>query len=642
MLLRRLTLGRSRHAFLAAVLVLMPRESLCQPETVPLSVGGWIDGYFLTPDGELGLHTLTLSSEGSSPDGIALHPLWAGYRVRLNFTPNEAVHTIMVTGTESGEVLAERRFDRPRNWPGLLLLCPGDGGFCHVCHGLSYRVEVAYADGRTATATASVRDARLLPVPELKIDWIDLVRIKEVRRWLREAGDNLLPGLRADDVPFVLEGEDGQVVLVGWPSAPEGFRRYEGPTPLDEPIYVGALGDQELIEIEDAVGYAGKVRGTLAVRLPRNPDWGSAFTARGRATGGQRAETILHEVCHVNWYPRVRAATTGRFGVPPLEARALEETARRLLSEADARADGYPRVHQYLALMEERDRLMAGIPGARDQWRREETSEAYAYYVSWLARAALDEAIDSSPLVDLRSPWPLVPLARMERAVTEALRDRYPDWGGALNWWVVAHAEYHGFREIAMLYQMDPVAVRRAWSRGTDVRDALAAASGYADLSPDLKRRVLYAAKQGTGYRERLAAYEDESAQGTSAILARFARPTGPGPSPVLLRGRGTISPDVPRPHASGPQFLEVFGLGIGEVFHLELKRPAVVRAAVAEGGWCLEVQTLLEEVSVLREHVNGAPLEVDREEMRLYAASARVTDDGGVLVVTLGSGDGE
>ncbi len=627
---------------LAAALLLLPaRALLAQTEPVPLSVGGWIDGYFLTPDGELGLHTLTLSSQATSPDAPALHPLWAGYRVRLNFIPNEAVRAIRVTGTDSGEVLAERQFDRPRNWPGLLLLCPDDDGFCHVRHGLSYRVEVTYADGRTATATASVNDARLLPVPDLKIDWIDLVRIKEVRRWLREAGDNVLPGLRADDVPFVLEGEDEQVALVGWPSVPEGFRRYEGPTPLDEPIYVGALGDEELIEIEDAAGYAGKVRGTLAVRLPRNPDWGAAFTARGQTPSRQRAETILHEVCHVNWYPRSRASSTGRFGVPPLEARVLEEIARRLLAEADARADGYPRVHQYLALMEERDRLMAAIAGARDQWRREETSEAYAYYVSWQARAALDEVVRNSPLVGLRSPWPHVALGRMERAVTEALRDRYPEWGGALNWWVVAHSEYHGFREIAMLYQMDPAALRRAWSSGTHVRDALAAASAYADLSPDLKRRVLYAATEGTGYRERLASYRDESARGISAILARFARPQGPGPAPVLLRGRGTISPGAPHPHASEPQFLEVFGLGIRDVFGLELVRPAVVRAAVAKGGWCMEVRTLLEEVSGLQEHVEGAPLEVDGEEMRLYAASARVTDEGGVLVVTLGNGDG-
>lgn len=635
---RRMSTAGGRILIGITLLLALSWACCAEPEVVSLSVGGWIDGYFLTPDGELGLHSLTLSSDAHPPAEPALHPLWAGYRIRLNFTPNRRVTAIRVAGTDSGEVLAEKTFDRPRNWPGLLLLGAEDDGFCHVRHGLSYRVEVTFADGRTGTAVATVSEARLLPIPELKIDWIDLVRIAEVRRWLRAAGDNLLPGLRADGVPFALAGEDGQVVLVGWPAPPEGFHRYEGPAPIEDAIYVGELADSELIEIEGAAGYAEEIRSTLAVRMPPNPDWGLTFTPRGEEEAQQRAAAMLHEVCHVNWRPRQTTCGTVRFGIPPLEARVLEEIARLLLSEPTARVDSYPRVYQYLALMEERDRLLAGVATAREQWRNSETSEAYAYYVTWQARQTLDPLVRHSPLSELRSPWPEGSIARWERIVTESLRDHYSEKEGALAWWVVAHSEYHGFREIVMLHQMDPEAVRRAWSRGAHVRDALAATSGYSDLSPDLKRRILYAVKQGTGYRERLAAYQAEIVSGTEAILTRFARPEGPGPTPVLVRGRGVLLPGASQPLDPELHFLTFFGVGISDQLILEVERPAMVRAALIDGGWNVEVRTLLEEVSALRDHPDGAPLGLNGEEVRMYAASAYVTDEDGVLVVDLGS----
>lgn len=639
---RRMSAGGG-HIFVGIILLPALAWACCaEPEAVSLSVGGWIDGYFLTPDGELGLHTLTLSSDTDPPTTPALHPLWAGYRIRLNFTPNQRVTAIRVTGTDSGEVLAEKSFDRPRNWPGLLLLCAEDDGFCHVRHGLSYCVEVTYADGRTGTAVAAVSEACLLPIPELKIDWIDLVRIAEVRRWLSEAGDNLLPGLRADDVPFALAGEDGQIVLVGWPAPPAGFHRYEGPAPIEDAIYLTSLPGDGIVEVEDAAGVAAEFLGTLSVMLPPDPDWWRAFASPGDQERRDRAATMLHEICHVNWRPRRPSGTGGPLAIPPLEARLLEETARRLLAEPNARVDGYPRVYQYLALMEERDRLLANVAAARGLWRDVETSEGYAYYVTWLARSVLDASVHSSPLADLRSPWVTRPPATIEDEVVRTLASHSSSADSALAWHPWAHAEYHGFREIAMLHRMDPGAVRRAWSRGTHVRGALATASGYAALSPDLKRRVLQAVKRGTGYRERLAAYQEEIAAGTETILARFAHPEGPGPTPVLVRGQAVLCPGASPPRATEPQLMVMFAFRLADQFGLEVERPALVSFLLADGGWAVEVRTLLEEVSALRDHPDGARLEVDQEEVRLDLPAARVTDEDGVLVVTMGRRGGD
>lgn len=73
----------------------------------------------------------------------------------------------------------------------------------------------------------------------MKIDWFDLVRIAKIRQFLREQGDNLLPGFRADNIPFLLEGEEGQWVLVV-----EGFSewwRYKGRVPKGLTVYLPLL-----------------------------------------------------------------------------------------------------------------------------------------------------------------------------------------------------------------------------------------------------------------------------------------------------------------------------------------------------------------------------------------------------------------
>ena len=55
---------------------------------------------------------------------------------------------------------------------------------------------------------------------------------------LRECGDLILPGLRADDVPFIVMGDDGCAVLVDYPSPPRGAVPYNGPSPLKAQLSV--------------------------------------------------------------------------------------------------------------------------------------------------------------------------------------------------------------------------------------------------------------------------------------------------------------------------------------------------------------------------------------------------------------------
>jgi hypothetical protein len=619
-----------------ALMILMTLPSWGQQDARPLTVSGWMDGYFISPGGDLAFRTLGLSSTPSADPGLALHPLWAGYRVRLSFAPNDDVTAIVVTALESGEVLTEKRFARRRSWRGLLLVNDDDGGFCHSSDGLSYRLTVTYADGGRADAVVSLDDVRLLPALQPRIDWIDLVRISEVRRWLRVAGDDLLPGLRADDVPFALMTSDDQVLLVDWPETPEGFEAYTGPAPTSSPLLIGQPAEDQMPSVTGAAGYAGVFRGTLAVLMPFTDEWWR-FTDR---SSDQRPAALLHEVCHVNWQRARSGGALGALAIPPLEARVLEEIARELLAQDGARADGFPRVYQYIALMEERDRLLADRPGTRDGWRRLETDEAYAYYVSWLSGSVLRPLMVESPLNALLCKPGHGGGGTMERGILRAFQDMTAEYSSALYWWPGAHAPYHGFREATMLYRTDPDGVRSAWRDRSSIRDALAGCSGYDVLDSERQGVVLRSTLRAAEYDRRLEAYRGTAAEGTSLIVERFRDPDGPGRTPVVFIAHfhPAEGPPLGLPE---PQFLEMFAVGVENMFEVVSQGPSLVSFVLERRGASVQLRTLMEEVTALSDHPDGAPLLLNEEEVKLYAPNARVTDNGGVLTVHMGQSSG-
>lgn len=348
----------------------------------------------------------------------------------------------------------------------------------------------------------------------------------------------------------------------------------------------------------------------------------------------------MPEVCHVNWQ-RVRpGGSLGALRIAPMDARVLEEIARELLTEDSARANGFALVHQYLALMEERDRLLADIPGTRDGWRRVETDEAYAYYVSWLSGSVLRPLMVDSPLNALLCKPGHGDVSTMERAILRMLRDMTADYSSALHWWPVAHAPYHGFREATMLYRTDPEGVRRAWRDRSDIRDAVAVCSGYDALGPERQRTILRAALDAAGYDRRLEAYSQAAAQGAAIVEGRFLEPDGPGRTPVAIVAHfpPTEGPPLGLPE---PQFLEMFAVGVEGMFEIVSQAPSLVSFVLERRGARVQLRTLMEEVTALREHPDGAPLLLDEEEVKLYAPHARVTDSRGVLTVHLDQSSG-
>lgn len=157
-------MGGCRWALLAVAMVVVASMACHGEQDVrPLKVSGWIDGYFVSPGGDLVFRTLDVSSSPAVETDVALHPLWAGYRVRLSFAAHDDVTAIVVSALESGAVLTVKRFVRPRSWPGLLLVNDDDGGFCHSSDGLSYKLTVTYRDGGTADAIVSLDGVSLLP-----------------------------------------------------------------------------------------------------------------------------------------------------------------------------------------------------------------------------------------------------------------------------------------------------------------------------------------------------------------------------------------------------------------------------------------------------------------------------------------------
>lgn len=57
---------------------------------------------------------------------------------------------------------------------------------------------------------------RILPLLPLKVDWIDFLRIRSVKSFLKREGDKLFPGWSQweEKVTFVLQGDEGQTVWI--------------------------------------------------------------------------------------------------------------------------------------------------------------------------------------------------------------------------------------------------------------------------------------------------------------------------------------------------------------------------------------------------------------------------------------------
>jgi len=206
----------------------LPSPSSASPS---VKVTGVLKGYFLSPDGTLKVREIPFAfpDQPAAPDlPERLFPLPAGYYLQGKFSASEPIQSVWLL-SGNGRLLWRRHYpegvlegEMPQEAGGWIGLRGEDG--------LSARLLVRFVDGRETVIRLHfpVRFEKVLP---LKVDWLDFVRIAEVAHLLKEKGKEIWEGFSLDGIPFLLEGAEGQWVLINHPKPPKGFKRYEGPLP---------------------------------------------------------------------------------------------------------------------------------------------------------------------------------------------------------------------------------------------------------------------------------------------------------------------------------------------------------------------------------------------------------------------------
>jgi hypothetical protein len=173
-----------------------------------------------------------------------------------------------------------------------------DGLGCEAKIGLSVRLLVRFGDGRETVIRPHfpIRFERVLP---LKVDWLDFIRIAEVAHLLKEKGKEIWEGFSLEGIPFLLEGAEGQWVLINHPKPPKGFERYKGPLPkvsFPMTVYVGQRKAKER-QREEVMGWVEKVNGVWVAGLRYFPRWWVLTDcASGRSIPSARQPNALHRL----------------------------------------------------------------------------------------------------------------------------------------------------------------------------------------------------------------------------------------------------------------------------------------------------------------------------------------------------------
>jgi len=264
-----------------------------------LEVEGVLKGYFLTSEGSLAVYEVPFHFpqkpyETALPS--RLYPVWSRYYLK------------MCVKAKGGQIqrlqiqVGKERHSVTKEVPSEQVFIPevvGEWLSVHAKVGLDIKVAAEMTDGEKVTVRPfyAVQMGDLQP---LKIDWQDLVRISQIREFLRRHGDEILPGLRADDVPILLEGEEGQGVLVGNKFPHEW--RYKGIVPTGLQVYLLPFRIRVTPTVRERV-LAGifKVRkiGIVAI-LCHQPGWDAIEEMNNPRSlrHGERTFSLLHEIVH--------------------------------------------------------------------------------------------------------------------------------------------------------------------------------------------------------------------------------------------------------------------------------------------------------------------------------------------------------
>jgi hypothetical protein len=401
------TKGMAIVAFLFGLISLL----LSSPSFASPSVTGVLKGYFLSPDGTLKVREIPFAfpdrpAASDLPD--RLFPLPAGYYLQGKFSASEPIQSVWLL-SGNGRLLWRRHYPE-----GVLEgEVPHQGGWVGLRgeDGLSVRLLVRFKDGRETVVRPhfSVRFERVLP---LKVDWLDFVRIAEGAHLLKEKGKEIWEGFSLDGIPFLLEGAEGQWVLINHPKPPKGFERYEGPlpkVPFKMTVYVGQQMGGEMRR-EEVMGWVEKVNGVWVAGLRYFPYW---WVLTDCALGGylivrhpdalQRLEAIIHEAFHVWWFQRMKVLPTATGGgkLQAAVAKLVEQECMARAIEAENEGEKQLWVKAFLEQRKKRRHL----EGAREEqilferWR--ETTEGTATYVGKKAlKVAKESGYQPTPEID--------------------------------------------------------------------------------------------------------------------------------------------------------------------------------------------------------------------------------------------------
>ncbi|MFA0781925.1 MAG: hypothetical protein YYHSYBAR_000316 [Candidatus Fervidibacter sacchari] len=358
----------------------------------PVTVTGVLKGYFLSPDGTLKVREVPFAfpekpTVSDLPD--RLFPLPAGYYLQGKFSSSEPIQSVWLL-SGNGRLLWRRHYpegvleeDMPYQVGGWIGLRGEDG--------LSVRLLVRFVDGKETVIRPRfpVRFERVLP---LKVDWLDFVRIAEVAHLLKEKGKEIWEGFSLDSIPFLLEGAEGQWVLINHPKPPKGFERYEGPLPkvsFPMTVYVGQQMSGEMRR-EEVMGWAEKVNGVWVAGLRYFPHWwvltdcaSEGYPIARQPDALQRLEAIIHEAFHVWWFQRIKVLpnATGSGRLQAAVAKLVEQECMARALEAEDEEEKRLWVKAFLEQRKKRRHL----EGANEEqiiferWR--ETIEGIATYV---------------------------------------------------------------------------------------------------------------------------------------------------------------------------------------------------------------------------------------------------------------------
>jgi len=262
-----------------------------------VTIQGTLKGYFLTREGELVRRSVILTNRKvSESPKEKLHLLWAGYYFEGLLESKEPISGVRILLGDT--LIYLRRFPKPTtkvalpDWKIPLRV--------HPRYGFPPILELEQEQGQRSRIVLQPVGVKILPLLSLKVDWLDFIRINLLRQFLERKGDNFLPGWRANEITFVLQGEDNQAVWINPPEPPKGTKRYKGPCPLNARIYVGKL--PKVLEPEGS-GLTSTILGYPVVILRYDPGWFSLpeyplSQGRSEFSSLMRIGTILHETIH--------------------------------------------------------------------------------------------------------------------------------------------------------------------------------------------------------------------------------------------------------------------------------------------------------------------------------------------------------